>query len=100
MTDRTRLPPTQRPRPIPGTGKWLAQVVSGYSAYHGVPTNAARIAAFRYYVTMLWHRQLCPRSQKARLAWERMKKLADESLPKARILHPWPSVRFAVKHPR
>ena len=34
------------------------------------------------------------------VVWPRMAKLADEFLPKPRILHPWPSVRFAVRHPR
>ena len=29
-----------------------------------------------------------------------MKRLADDFLPKPRILHPWPEQRFAVKHPR
>ena len=87
-------------RPIPETGKWLAQVVSGYFAYHAVPTNGLALTAFRYHVTMLWHRQLCRRSQRARLVWTRMAKLADEFLPKPQILHPWPSVRFAVRHPR
>ncbi|HEX4081274.1 MAG TPA: hypothetical protein VHX61_20615, partial [Rhizomicrobium sp.] len=32
--------------------------------------------------------------------WERMTKLADQWLPKPRILHPWPTQRFVVKHPR
>ena len=87
-------------RPIPETGKWLAQVVAGYFAYHAVPTNSPAIDAFRYHVVILWHRQLLRRSQRARLLWTQMAKLADEFLPKPRILHPWPSVRFAVKHPR
>ena len=86
--------------PIPETGKWLGQVVAGYFAYHAVPTNSAAIGAFRYHVTVLWHRRLCRRSQKARLVWPRMAKLADDFLPKPRILHPWPNVRFAVRHPR
>jgi RNA-directed DNA polymerase len=86
--------------PIPQTGKWLGQVVAGYFAYHAVPTNSAAIGAFRYHVTVLWHRRLCRRSQKARLVWPRMAKLADDFLPKPRILHPWPNVRFAVRHPR
>ena len=30
----------------------------------------------------------------------RVEELAAQWLPKPRILHPWPSVRFAVKHPR
>ena len=86
--------------PIPDTGKWLGQIVTGYFAYHAVPTNSAAIGAFRYHVTVLWYRCLCRRSQKGRLVWSRMAKLADEFLPKPRILHPWPSVRFAVRHPR
>jgi RNA-directed DNA polymerase len=86
--------------PIPEVGKWLAQVVRGYFAYHAVPTNSPALDAFRYHVVILWHRQLCRRSQRAYLVWERMAKLADEYLPKPSILHPWPGVRFAVKHSR
>jgi RNA-directed DNA polymerase len=86
--------------PIPEVGKWLAQVVAGYFAYHAVPTNSPALSAFRYHVALLWHWQLCRRSQRAYVAWTRMAKLADEFLPKPRILHPWPSVRVAVKHPR
>jgi len=82
------------------TGRWLAQVVGGYFAYHAVPTNGLALSAFRYHVTVLWHRQLCRRSQRAWVAWERMAKIADAFLPKPQILHPWPSVRFAVNHPR
>jgi RNA-directed DNA polymerase len=87
-------------RPIPETGNWLRQIVSGYFAYHAVPTNSAALGAFRYHITVLWHRMLCRRSQRAHLVWPRMAKLAEEFLPKPRILHPWPSVRFAVRHPR
>src|SRR6202047_2854123 len=87
-------------RPIPETGKWLAQIVAGYFAYHAVPTNSPALSAFRYHVVILWHRRLCRRSQRARLVWTQMAKLADEVLPKPRVLHPWPSVRFAVRHPR
>src|SRR5258705_3812721 len=87
-------------RPIPETGKWLAQIVAGYFAYHAVPTNSPALSAFRYHVLVLWHRQLCRRSQRARVLWTRMTKLADEFLPPPRVRHPWPSVRFAVRHPR
>ena len=87
-------------RPIPETGKWLAQVVSGYFAYHAVPTNGLALSAFRHHVKNLWHRQLCRRSQRVGVLWTRMAKLTDEFLPKPQILHPWPSVRFAVRHPR
>src|SRR6266404_2326416 len=58
------------------------------------------ISEIRYHVIILWHRRLRRRSQRARLVWTQMAKLADEFLPKPRILHPWPSVRFAVRHSR
>jgi RNA-directed DNA polymerase len=86
--------------PIPEVGKWLGQIVAGYFAYHAVPTNSAVLHAFRYHVAALWHRHLCRRSQRAYVVWDQMAKLVDEFLPKPRILHPWPSVRFAAKHPR
>ena len=86
--------------PVPEVGAWLAQVVAGYFAYHAVPTNSRAIAAFRYHVVILWYRELRRRSQRVRLVWKRMAELADQFLPKPRVLHPWPSVRFAVRHPR
>jgi hypothetical protein len=81
-------------------GRWLAQVVRGYFAYHAVPTNHAALAAFRIHVIRLWLRTLRRRSQTADLLWARMTRLADRWLPKARVLHPWPEARFAVRHPR
>ena len=87
-------------QPIPEQGRWLAQVVRGYFAYHAVPTNRASISAFRRYVIRLWHRALRRRSQKDRFPWERMPRLADDWLPQPRNFHPWPHVRFAVKHSR
>ena len=89
----------RRHQPIPKQGKWLAEVVSGFFAYHAVPTNLRALAVFREHVINLWHRALRRRSQRDRTSWERIIKIADEWLPKPKILHPWPSVRFAVKHP-
>jgi hypothetical protein len=87
-------------QPIPQQGQWLRQVVSGDFAYHAVPTNRGALVAFRCHVADLWRRTLRRRSQTDDMTWERVKRLSDEWLPKARILHPWPSERFAVKHPR
>ena len=86
--------------PIPDQGKWLGQVVRGYFNYHAVPTNAGALHAFRHHVTDLWRRVLRRRSQRDRITWERMTQLVDAWLPKPLILHPWPSERFAVTHPR
>jgi group II intron reverse transcriptase/maturase len=87
-------------QPIPQQGKWLAQVVTGYFNYHAVPTNGRALATFRFHVIDLWKRTLRRRSQKDRTGWERIGRLANDFLPKPRILHPWPDRRFAVKHPR
>jgi RNA-directed DNA polymerase len=86
--------------PIPEQGKWLRQVVLGHLAYFAVPTNSRALQAFRYAVTDLWRRTLRRRSRKDGFTWDRMEKLANDWLPKPRVLHPWPSVRFAVTHPR
>jgi hypothetical protein len=85
---------------IPEQGKWLKAVVTGYFAYHAVPTNFRALGTFRYHVTELWRRTLRRRSQKDALTWERITKLAADWLPPPRILHPWPERRFAVKHSR
>jgi len=87
-------------RPIPEQGGWLKQVVTGYFAYHAVPTNWAALEAFRREVTRRWRWTLGRRSEKGAVNWERMAALANDSLPQPRILHPWPNQRFAVKHPR
>ena len=82
---------------IPEQGQWLREVVMGFFAYHAVPTNMQALMAFRDHVRCLWLRALRRRSQRDRTSWERC---ANEWLPKPKILHPWPSDRFAVKHPR
>jgi group II intron reverse transcriptase/maturase len=86
----------QMHQPIPEQGRWLAQVVRGYFAYHAVPTNFLALSALRYFVMRLWLRTLRRRSQKDNFTWERITKLANDFLPQPKILHPWPSVRFAV----
>jgi RNA-directed DNA polymerase len=83
-------------QPIPEQGRWLAQVMRGYFAYHAVPTNYPALSALREHIKRLWLRTLRRRSQKDRFAWERMTKLANDFLPQPKILHPWPSIRFAV----
>src|SRR5215831_15910066 len=81
---------------IPEQGRWLAQVIRGYFAYHAVPTNFPALSALRYHVMRLWLRTLRRRSQKDNFTWERITKLANDFLPQPRVLHPWPIVRFAV----
>jgi group II intron reverse transcriptase/maturase len=86
--------------PIPEQGSWLAQVVRGFFAYHAVPTNFEALGKFRLQIVRLWLRTLRRRSQRNRTPWTKMAKLAKDFLPEPKILHPWPAVRFAAKHPR
>ncbi len=81
-------------------GRWLRSVVTGYFAYHAVPTNAQAIGAYRHHVIDLWRRSLKRRSQKDRMTWARIDRLANEWLPPPHVLHPWPEERPAVRHPR
>tara|TARA_Y100000031_G_scaffold74216_1_gene81895 strand:- start:259 stop:1341 length:1083 start_codon:yes stop_codon:yes gene_type:complete len=53
---------SRRHAPIAEQGRWLAQVVGGYFAYHAVPTNAPALAAFRFDVKRLWLQSLRGRS--------------------------------------
>jgi len=90
----------RRHQPIPEQGKWLRQVVMGHFAYYAVPTNSRSLSAFLHHVVDLWRRSLRRRSQRDRMTWDRIAVIANDWLPKPRILHPWPSQRFAVIYPR
>jgi RNA-directed DNA polymerase len=87
-------------QPIPKQGKWLRNVVIGYYNYFAVPTASRAIEAFRYHVCEHWLRTLRRRGQKDHTTWDRITKLVAHWLPKPHTIHPWPSVRFAVRHPR
>jgi group II intron reverse transcriptase/maturase len=90
----------RRHEPPRETRKWLILVVRGYFQYHAVPDNEERLKAFRSDVLRLWWRQFCRRSQRRRWSWNRFKELLGDLLPTVEILHPWPTERFAAKHPR
>jgi RNA-directed DNA polymerase len=85
----------RRHLPIPDQGRWLAAVLRGHYAYYGVPTNYHALDAFRSTVIRLWHRSLLRRSQKSRLNWQRMSRVAARWLPSVSSF-PWPSQRFRV----
>jgi len=63
-------------------------------------TNSRALTTFRFFVTELWQRSLRRRGQKDGTTWERITRLANDWLPKPRVLHQWPQARFAVRHPR
>ncbi|MDQ1250693.1 MAG: RNA-directed polymerase [Actinomycetota bacterium] len=87
----------RRHEPIPVQGQWLRSVVAGHLAYYAVPGNSDAVSAFRFQVTKHWFKALRRRSQRTRLNWARMNRLAKRWLPPAHVKHPFPEVRFAAR---
>jgi group II intron reverse transcriptase/maturase len=87
----------RRHLPIPEQGRWLASVLRGHCNYYAVPDNSDALRAFRDRLIRHWLKALRRRSQRTRLTWERMYRLADRWLPAVRILHPWPERRFDAR---
>ena len=83
-------------QPVPEQGRWLARVLQGHYNYYAVPDNIEALSAFRHRIIRHWLTSLRRRSQRHRLTWTRMGRLADQWLPQPRILHPWPEQRFAA----
>ena len=86
----------RRHDPVPEVGAWLGSVVRGHCWYYGIPGNGRAIRRFRDEVSRHWHRALSRRSQKGAVKWERMQRLIQRFIPRARVVHPSSSVLFAV----
>ena len=82
---------------IPDLGKWLKFVIIGHCRYYGIPWNGKSLTRFREEIIRMWFKSLRRRSQKHRLTWERMNKLAKRWLPGTFICHPYPLERMRVK---
>jgi RNA-directed DNA polymerase len=87
----------RRDLPIPQQGRWLASVLRGHCNYYAVPENYEALNAFRQLIIRHWLKALRRRSQRTRLTWQRIYRLAERWLPTVRILHPWPEPRFYAK---
>ena len=74
----------------------MKQVLTGHYQYYGVPRNTPALKSFRDEVTKHWKRVLSRRSQKGYVTWERMNRLINRWLPKAKVMHPYPSQRLTV----
>jgi RNA-directed DNA polymerase len=84
-------------QPIPEQGRWLTSALRGHYNYYAVPGNRQAVNGFRDQVTRHWHKALRRRSQRTRLNWERMHRLAQRWLPPATLTHPWPDQRFDAR---
>ncbi len=87
----------RRHLPIPDQGRWLASVIRGHCNYYAVPSNSDAVIAFRTQAARHWLHALRRRSQRDRLNWERMNRIATRWLPPARIQHPYPEKRFDAR---
>jgi len=89
-----------RHAPIPQQGRWLRRAVQSFLNYHAISGNMAALQAFRTEAVIHWHFALRRRSQRSRIPWKRFTKIAERWIPKPKILHPFPNVRFFAKRPR
>ena len=87
----------RRHLPIPDQGRWLASVLRGHYNYYAVPDNSEALRGFYRRIIWHWRRALRRRSQRTRMTWECMLRLAARWLPAPRILHPWPNARFDAR---
>ena len=85
--------------PVAETGQWLRRVVEGYYRYHAVPGNRPMLELFREHVCRLWRQVLRRRSQRPP-SWNRLRPIFGKWIPRPRILHPYPSVRFDARYSR
>ena len=85
---------------VKDTGRWLGRVLRGWLNYYAVPTSFPYLQQFVWRLRRIWMRVLRRRSEKDRFSWAWMLAISDQLWPKPRIVHPWPTARFAVNHRR
>ena len=86
--------------PVGVVGGWLKRVVEGYYRYHAVPGNIVVLGRFRERLCRLWRQVLRRRSQRRKPGWDSLRPIFEKWIPRPRVLHPYPDVRFDATHPR
>ena len=82
-------------RDVYETGRWLGRALRGWLQYYAVPTNYRSLGTLVHQLKRIWMRTP-RRTQTDRFSWERLERICRRLRPKVRIIHPWPTVRFAV----
>jgi hypothetical protein len=87
---------------LENVGAWLASVIRGFTNYHAIPGNMKAPREFYTQISRLWRWAIRRRSQQARRrwTWERFYRLQQQWLPRPRLVHPYPSVRFDARYSR
>lgn len=75
-------------------GEKLKRYLLGVMNYYGVPGNKKSLDAYRSEVCRAWKRALNRRSHKARINWDKMKKLVAYWIPSMKAVHPYPNQRL------
>jgi hypothetical protein len=89
-----------RHAPIPKQGLWLKKVIQGYFNYYAVPWNLKALSSFRREVCRHWLRALRRRSQRDHMNWKSFGKLVELFIPKVKLMHCHPELRFDAKYSR
>lgn len=90
----------RRHRPVRETARWLCSVIRGHINYFAIHGNLNSVYLFIYEISRSWYRSLCRRSQRKRLNWEKFQKYLEPLLPRVKIMHEYPSIRFDAKYSR
>ena len=80
------------------TLKWLRSVLNGHMNYYSVPGNGQSISLFHNEIVKRWFKMLRRRSQRFTITWERFGPRVRQLLPKVRIVHPYPEMRFRARY--
>ena len=80
------------------TLKWVRSVITGHMNYYSVPGNSRSIQAFHGEIVKRWLKMLRRRSQRHVINWSRFGPWVRRWLPKVRIVHPYPEMRFRAKY--
>jgi group II intron reverse transcriptase/maturase len=86
--------------PLETVGAWVASVVRGFTNYHAVPGNMKAPREMYTQINRIWLWAIRRRSQKARIhwTWERFCRMQSRWVPRPRLVHPYPGVRFDAKY--
>jgi RNA-directed DNA polymerase len=77
-----------RHMPIPEQERYLWLVLNGFYNHYAAPTNFRALNAFYYHVLWHWLRCLWRRSQRHRLEWRKVMRIAERWLPSPKLRHP------------
>jgi RNA-directed DNA polymerase len=80
---------TNRHRPLAWQHQQLVRKLRGHDNYYGITGNHSSLQRFRFEVKRVWRKWLDRRSNKARMSWERFKRLLERFPLPAPVLRHW-----------